>query len=94
MGFIHLQIEWDPLLGGYHPQIPILYALYPQLNLLNPPEKIPGYDTGETWTADSSYLRTIVLSIFSACMCFLMYPFVPFCYGVQINLQAWITEIK
>jgi hypothetical protein len=37
MGFIHLQIEWNPRLGGYHPQIPVLSALYPQLNLLNPP---------------------------------------------------------
>jgi hypothetical protein len=43
MGFIHLQMEWNPGLGGYRPQIPILFALYPQLNLLNlPPPKIPG----------------------------------------------------
>jgi hypothetical protein len=49
MGFIHLQIEWNPWLEGYSPQIPILSALYPQLNLLNnphpPPEKISGYVT-------------------------------------------------
>jgi hypothetical protein len=37
MGFIHLQIEWNPWVGGYRPQIPVLSALYPQLNLLNPP---------------------------------------------------------
>jgi hypothetical protein len=37
MGFIHLQIDWNPWLGGYHTQILILSALYPQLNLLNPP---------------------------------------------------------
>jgi hypothetical protein len=37
MGFIHLQIEWNPRLGGYRPQIPILSALYPQLNFLNTP---------------------------------------------------------
>jgi hypothetical protein len=45
MRFTHLQIEWDPWLGGYRPQIPVLSALCPQLNLLNPPppEKIPGY---------------------------------------------------
>ena len=27
----------NPWLGGYRPQIPVLYVLYPQLNLLNPP---------------------------------------------------------
>jgi hypothetical protein len=42
MGFIHLQIEWNPWLGGYRPHIPILSALCLQLNLLKPPEKIPG----------------------------------------------------
>jgi hypothetical protein len=43
MGFIHLQIEWNPWLGGYRPQIPVLSALYPQLNLSNPPgKKLPG----------------------------------------------------
>jgi len=26
-------------LGGYRPQIPVLSVLYPQLNLLNPPEQ-------------------------------------------------------
>jgi hypothetical protein len=36
MGFIHLQIEWNPWLGVYHPHIPILFAHNPQLNLLNP----------------------------------------------------------
>jgi hypothetical protein len=46
MGFIHLQIEWNPWLGGYRPQIPILSALYPQLNSwCKPPEKNPGYAT-------------------------------------------------
>jgi hypothetical protein len=39
MGFIDLQIEWNPWLGGYRPQIPVLSALYPQLNLLNPPPR-------------------------------------------------------
>jgi hypothetical protein len=39
MGFIHLQIEWNPWLGGYRPQIPVLSALYPQLNLLDSPRK-------------------------------------------------------
>ena len=37
----------NPWLGGYRPQIPVLYVLCPQLNLLNPPppprNKIPGY---------------------------------------------------
>jgi len=27
----------NPWVGGYHPQIPILFVLCPQLNLLNPP---------------------------------------------------------
>jgi hypothetical protein len=41
-GFTHLQIEWNPWIEGYCPQIPILSALCPQLNLLTPPhsEKI------------------------------------------------------
>ena len=29
----------NPWLGGYHPQIPVLSVLCPQLNLLNPPEQ-------------------------------------------------------
>jgi hypothetical protein len=32
----------EPLTRGLPPQIPILSALSPQLNLLNPPEKFPG----------------------------------------------------
>jgi hypothetical protein len=39
MGFTHLQIEWNPWLGGYRPQISVLSALCPQLNLLTPLEK-------------------------------------------------------
>ena len=36
----------NPWLRGYRPQIPVLSALCPQLNLLNPPSnKIPGYAT-------------------------------------------------
>jgi hypothetical protein len=48
MSFIHLQIEWNLCLGGYRPQIPVLFALYPQLNLLNtppPPENNSWYAT-------------------------------------------------
>jgi hypothetical protein len=37
MGFTHLQIERNPWLGGYRPQIPILSALCPQVNFLTPP---------------------------------------------------------
>jgi len=35
----------NPLLVGYRHQIPVLFVLCPQLNLLNPPprNKIPGY---------------------------------------------------
>jgi hypothetical protein len=44
-----LQIERNPWLGGYRPQIPVPSAHCPQLNLLNPPppppKKIPGYAT-------------------------------------------------
>jgi hypothetical protein len=36
-----MPIEWNPWLGGYRHQIPVLSALCPQLNLLTP-EKIPG----------------------------------------------------
>jgi hypothetical protein len=39
MGFTHLQIEWNPWLGGYCPQISVLSAICPQLNLLTPPQK-------------------------------------------------------
>jgi hypothetical protein len=35
--FTHLQIEWNPWLGGYRPQIPVLSPFCAQLNLLNPP---------------------------------------------------------
>ena len=36
----------NPRLGGYRPQIPVLFVFCPQLNLLNsPPNKIPGYTT-------------------------------------------------
>ena len=34
----------NPWLAGYRPQIPVLFVLCPQLNLLTPPpNKIPGY---------------------------------------------------
>jgi hypothetical protein len=38
-GFTHLQIERNPWLWGYRPQIPVLSALCPQLNLLTPTQK-------------------------------------------------------
>jgi len=42
----------NPRPGGYPPQIPVLSAPCPQLNLLNPPppNKIPGYATGSNYT--------------------------------------------
>jgi hypothetical protein len=55
MGFIHLQM-------GYRPQIPILSALYPQLTLLNPPEKIPGYATVSNQSVSPLVLFTEVLT--------------------------------
>ena len=36
-----------PWLGGYRPQIPVLSLSCPQLNLLNPPNTIPGYATAQ-----------------------------------------------
>jgi hypothetical protein len=38
-GFTHLQVGQNPWLGGYRPRIPVLSALCPQLNLLNPSGK-------------------------------------------------------
>ena len=37
----------NPWLGGYRPQINVLSVLCPQLNLFNPPNKIPGYAQSE-----------------------------------------------
>jgi hypothetical protein len=45
MGFTHLQIEQNPWLWGCRPQIPVLSALCPQLNLLNPPPRTKFLDT-------------------------------------------------
>ena len=40
----------NPLLGGFRLQIPFLFVLCPQLNLLNPPSnKIPWYATGSLY---------------------------------------------
>ena len=47
----------NPWLGGYRPQIPFLYVLCSQLNLLNPPpNKIPGYVTAPKRPLDKCYL--------------------------------------
>jgi hypothetical protein len=57
MGFIHLQIECNPWLGGYRHQIPVLSVLYPQLNLLNPtPENIPAVNTPPPFPPDKKFL--------------------------------------
>jgi hypothetical protein len=52
MGFIHLQIEWNPWLGDYRPQIPILSALCPQLNLF-------GYATVSRQCCSCAWLDTM-----------------------------------
>jgi hypothetical protein len=52
MGFTHLQIERNPWLAGYHPQIAILSALCPKLNLLTPLKKIPENATVGNRTRD------------------------------------------
>jgi hypothetical protein len=46
------------LSGVYSLQIPILSALYPQLNLLNAPEKIPGYATDDSAPRRISALKS------------------------------------
>ena len=47
MKFLVRNYSWlqNPCLGCYRPQIPVLSALCPQLNLFTPPNKIPGYAT-------------------------------------------------
>jgi hypothetical protein len=54
-GFIHLQIEWNPWLGGYRPPDPRSLCPLSLMNLLNfppPQEKIPGYASvhGARWS--------------------------------------------
>ena len=67
----------NPWLWGYRPQIPVLSALCPQLNLLNPlpPKKIPGYATADwnamlsRWTSSSrcsSFIRRVKHSFCTA----------------------------
>jgi hypothetical protein len=58
-----MQIERNLWLGGYRPQISVLSALCPQLNLLKPlsPKKIPGYanaDQGWALVNNAMTLRT------------------------------------
>jgi len=50
-----------PWLGGYC-QIPVLYILCPQLNLLNPPNKIPGYAT-DSVEMFSAYTQEVNLKV-------------------------------
>ena len=49
----------NPWLGGYRPQTPFLSVLCPQLNLLNPPKKIPGYATGVLCSALISTYKNV-----------------------------------
>ena len=48
-------------LGGYRPQIPVLYVVCPQLNLLNPPNKIPRYATAPS--RDNLYSHPINIMV-------------------------------
>jgi hypothetical protein len=49
----------NPWLGGHCPQIPVLSALCPQLNLSNPsPNKIPGYATDVNQWESSKITKT------------------------------------
>jgi len=49
----------NPWLGGYRPQIPVLFVLCPQLNLMNlPPKKIPGYATAHSHSGANNISRS------------------------------------
>jgi len=52
-----LQNTWP---GGYRPQIPIMSSV---LNLLNPPNKIPGYATGLNRTENVKYRENCAESV-------------------------------
>jgi hypothetical protein len=62
-----------PGLGGYRPQIPVLSVLCPQLNLLNAPNKIPGYAAG-----------CYILLTYCVCSCLL-----EVIYGLTPILLTW-----
>jgi hypothetical protein len=62
-GFTHLQIERNPWLGGYRPQIPVFSALCPQLNLLNAPPP-PCVIMSRSETVSPVYRHSTVLSLF------------------------------
>jgi len=48
----------NPWLGDFRPQIPVLSVLCPQLNLLNPPNKISGYATGPKWCNSAEFVAS------------------------------------
>jgi len=60
MKFLVPNYSWlqNPWLGSYRPQNPVLSVVCPQLNLLNPPNKIPGYSIDCT-------LKILALSLHS-----------------------------
>jgi len=51
-----------PWLEAYRPQIPVLSVLCPQLNLLNPLNKIPGYAT-DSVEMFSAYTQEVNLKV-------------------------------
>jgi len=72
----------NPWLGGYRPQIPVLYVLCPQLNLLNPPNKIPVYATDPV-EMFSAYTQEVNLKFHNSQFILLMVLF-----------RAWHTHRK
>jgi hypothetical protein len=67
MGFIHLQIERNPWLEGYRPQIPIMSALCPERNLLNPLQKkflgTPLLEARDKWSLIVMHCSVIYISL-------------------------------
>jgi hypothetical protein len=75
-GYTHLKIERNPWPGGYRPQIPVLSAFCPQLNLLTPPptppkkkEKIPGNATAAILSFCVLLKLVFIWHVPSHCVC-------------------------
>ena len=76
----------NPWLGGYRPQIPVFSVLCPQLNLLSPPNKIPGYATA-LWPVTCKVLTTVLLKITNFFLLVAIRGLVngPYIFGSQIE---------
>jgi hypothetical protein len=58
--FILLQIKWIPWIGGYRTQIPILSAVYPQLNVLDATSSKPNSARKKIMGTRLRHTRSIV----------------------------------